>query len=108
MTIAGSVTPIEIRNGMLAIVSLLAAAVCLSYTFTNQRRKAKKPIYAATAMLFIILTVVFSIAVAMSYVPVPNWLYYSIRAGWLTVIIVILLIVAFVANVLADWRRNDQ
>ena len=93
---------------MAAGFCLLAAVFCIAYVLTDQRRKSKKPVYAASGMLFIIATAVYIIAAIVSSgkQPLPLWLIYASRSGWLSIVIIILLVGAFVANVFADWRKN--
>lgn len=88
---------IEIRNIVAAVAALLAAAVCLAYVLTPQRRKAKKPIYAWAATVFVYLGGVYVTAILTDA--------YLIRSGWLGILGLILLVFAFIANVIADWRR---
>lgn len=90
-------TAIEIRNVVAAIAALVAAAVCLAYVLTPQRRRAKKPVYAWAATVFIYLGGVYVAAIITDA--------YLIKSGWLGILGLILLVFAFIANVIADWRR---
>lgn len=101
-------TTLEIRNIVAALFSLGFAATCLSYVLTNQRRKAKKPLYFAAAMLFIISASAYILATLIQHgnYPFPDWMIYWVRSGWLTVVNLVLIGGALSANVLADWRKG--
>ena len=90
-------TAIDYRNLVAALAALVASGVCLAYVLTNQRRKAKKPVYAWAASVFLYLGGVYVAAMITDA--------YLIRSGWMGVLGLILLVFAFIANVFADWRR---
>ena len=100
-------TSIEIRNLVAAFFSLAFSVICLSYVLTNQRRKAKKPVYFAASMLFLISAAIYTLAFFVTYddYNIPPWIFYAIRSGWATVVNLVFVGATVAANVLADWLK---
>lgn len=99
MSILVSPVAISIRFVVVSLVALSGASVCIAYVVTRQRRKAKRPIYAISALLMILG--------AITYIyGFYNDTSVFIRAGWATAILSVLLIVVIIANTLADWKRE--
>jgi hypothetical protein len=93
--------PTDIRNLITALLALSAAIACFGYALTDQRRRAKKPVYAVAGIGFLYWCVIYASGSAGA-----NW--YLLKTGWLGAIGYYLLIMAFLALIVTDWRRNDR
>lgn len=91
---------ITIRNMATVIIALIAAGACFSYTVTDQRRKAKKPVYAVAGLCFLYFAGIYAWGV---WSPEPVYL---LRSGWLGAIGQYMLAALFVALLITDWRKH--
>lgn len=92
---------IEVRLIVTVLITFSASIACISYAITNQRRKAKKPVYLSAAIGFLFLS-------GSYLVGIIDRTNYLVRSGWLPFIGVIILSFAYFAQLKTDWRRNDS
>lgn len=94
-------TAIDIRNLATALIALVAAGACFAYAATNQRRRAKKPVYFVAGIGFVYWFFVYIVGVIDGSI-------YLIKSGWLGAIGYYLLAFAFLALLITDWRRTND
>lgn len=98
-------SPAQIRNLLTMILALLGAIACFAFVFTNQRRKAKKPVYLVTGFGFLYMALAYSLGV---FPNPPIFLRSLLFTGWLSAIGNYLLFMAFFAIIITDWRRDER
>lgn len=92
---------LDIRNLVTAIIALVCAIGCFAYAATDQRRKAKKPVYLVTGFGFLYWSIIYTIGAVGTPI-------YLLRSGWLGAIGYYLLASAFIALLITDWRINER
>jgi hypothetical protein len=91
--------PIEIRFVVVILACLTGAGLSIAYVFTDQRRKAKKPVYAAKAVILLFAALIYTFGLVDPKI-------YLIRSGWATQLILFMFVCALTANIVTDWRKR--
>ena len=96
--------PSDIRNVITTIIALAGAIACFSYALTDQRRRAKKPVYTLAGIGFMFGVVFYSVGIfdIAADTIFRKWLV----QGWLSAILFYLLTSAYIAVIITDWRRK--
>lgn len=96
---------VALRNLATVLIALFTALFCFAYALTDQRRAAKKLIYAVIGFGFLYYVVAYTIG---NYIGKTTGFYYLLRSGWLGAWGFWALSLAFIAIIITDWRRNDR
>lgn|GEM_PF-7040564 len=81
------------------LFALAGAVGCLAYVLTDQRRKAKKPVYAIASIELLYVAIIYGLGAFGVDV-------YLLKTGWLGAIGYYLLISTFGALIITDWRKR--
>lgn len=99
-------TPAEIRNLLTMLIMAAGAIACFSYALTNQRRKAKKPVYAWAGLVFIVGSIFYAVGAFDLF---PSSVFRKLlQTGWLSAITFYLLVSIYIAAIIQDWKKNDR
>lgn len=99
MSVISSATAVNIRFGVVIFACLVGAGLSIAYVLTDQRRAAKKPIYAWKAAILTLAAIIYLIALFQENI-------YLVKSGWATQIVLFMLVCALIANVISDWRKK--
>lgn len=99
MSVFSTVAAVNIRFGVVIFACLVGAGLSIAYVLTDQRRAAKKPVYASKAVILTLAAIIYLIALFQEDV-------YLVRSGWATQIVLFMLICALIANIMSDWRKK--
>ena len=99
-------TPAEIRNLITMLMMAAGAVACFAYALTNQRRQAKKPVYAWAGFVFLAGAIIYSFGAFDLY---PDSVFRKwLMTGWLSALTFYLLVSIYIAAIIQDWKKNDR
>lgn len=87
---------VDVRFIIVILFCLIGAGLSFAYVATNQRRKAKKPVYFAKAIILLMAALIYLTALI-------GFDLYFVRSGWATQTVLVMFILALIANILSDW-----
>lgn len=87
---------VDIRFAVVILFCLTGAGLSMAYVVTNQRRKAKKPVYFAKATVLVLAALIYLSALIGFDID-------FVRSGWATQVVLIMLISLIAASILSDW-----